>query len=43
MNVSIWLEPSVAQAGIWAVVILVATGACVYLRWELFPRREAWK
>ena len=41
MNVSIWLEPSVAQAGIWAVVILVATGACVYLRRELFPRREA--
>lgn len=39
MNVSIWLEPSVAQAGIWAVVILVATGACVYLRRELFPRR----
>ena len=39
MNVSIWLEPSVAQAGIWAVVILVATGACVYLRKELFPRR----
>ncbi len=43
MNVSIWLEPSVAQAGIWAVVILVATGACVYLRRELFPRREAVK
>lgn len=39
MNVSIWLEPSVAQAGIWAVVILVATGACVYLRKELFPKR----
>ena len=39
MNVSIWLGPSVAQAGIWAVVILVATGACVYLRKELFPRR----
>ena len=39
MNVSIWLEPSVAQAGIWVVVILVATGACVYLRKELFPRR----
>ena len=43
MNVSIWLEPSVAQAGIWAVVILVATGACVYLRKELFPRRETGK
>ena len=43
MNVSIWLEPSVAQAGIWAVVILVATGACVYLRKELFPKREAGK
>lgn len=39
MNIAIWLEPSVAQAGIWAVVILVATGACVYLRRELFPRR----
>lgn len=38
MNIAIWLEPSVAQAGIWAVVILVATGACVYLRRELFPR-----
>ena len=43
MNVSIWLEPSVAQAGIWAVVILVATGACVYLRKELFPKRETGK
>lgn len=43
MNVSIWLEPSVAQAGIWAVVILVATGACVYLRRELFPKRETVK
>jgi len=43
MNIAIWLEPSVAQAGIWAVVILVATGACVYLRRELFPRREAGK
>lgn len=43
MNIAIWLEPSVAQAGIWAVVILVATGACVYLRKELFPRRETGK
>jgi hypothetical protein len=41
MNVAIWLEPGVAQAGIWAVVLLVALGACVWLRAELFPRREA--
>lgn len=43
MNIAIWVQPSVAQAGIWAVVTLVATGACVYLRRELFPKRETGK
>lgn len=39
MNIAVWIEPTVAQAGIWAVVILVALGACVWLRHELFPHR----
>lgn len=39
MNVTIWLEPAVAQAGIWALVALCGIGACVWLRHELFPRR----
>lgn len=39
MTLTVWLDPNVAQAGIWAVVILVALGACVWLRHELFPRR----
>lgn len=43
MNLTVWLDPNVAQAGIWAVVILVAVGACIYLRKELFPRRETGK
>lgn len=43
MNLTVWLDPNVAQAGIWSVVILVATGACVYLRRELFPKRETGK
>jgi hypothetical protein len=41
MNVAVWIEPNVAQAGIWAVVILIAVGACVWLRGELFPKRSA--
>jgi hypothetical protein len=39
MSISIWLEPNVAQAGIWAAVGLCAIGACIWLRHELFPRR----
>lgn len=39
MSITLWLEPGVAQAGIFATLLLAGLGVCVWLRRELFPRR----